>query len=208
VLGAVRDAAARHGLWDPSGLARPCRGTCRWPAREPRLRDRRSGAIRAVMTRSTSSMSTSHGESWRESPAYAPGSVRVAETPLGPLGLSVCYDLRFRIFTGADGSGATMLSVPAAFTVPTGRHIGTFSCGHERLRRACSWWPPRRSGAMRWSGDLGHSLLIDPWGRFCSTWGEARPRLCEIDIAAVDQVRSRLPAIHHRRPIAEPELAG
>ena len=63
------------------------------------------------------------GESWRESSAYAPGdALFVVDTPVGLLGLSLCYDVRFpALYQSLSGAGATVLAVPAAFTVPTGQ---------------------------------------------------------------------------------------
>jgi predicted amidohydrolase len=151
------------------------------------------------------------GESWRESAAYAPGERSVvADTPAGPLGLSVCYDLRFPdLYRTLTDAGATILAVPAAFTVPTGEahwHIllraraieaGAFVVAaaqvgeHEDGRRT-----------------YGHSLVVDPWGRVLLDMGE-EPGVgfADLDLAEVDRVRSRLPAIRHRRPIAPPEAA-
>jgi predicted amidohydrolase len=151
------------------------------------------------------------GESWRESAAYAPGErTVVAETPAGLLGLSVCYDLRFPdLYRTLTDAGSTILAVPAAFTVPTGEahwHIllraraieaGAFVVAaaqvgeHEDGRRT-----------------YGHSLVVDPWGRVLLDMGE-EPGVgfADLDLAEVDRVRSRLPAIRHRRPIAAPEAA-
>ncbi|WP_421020851.1 nitrilase-related carbon-nitrogen hydrolase, partial [Klebsiella pneumoniae] len=62
------------------------------------------------------------GESWRESASYAPGEgAVVVQTPVGALGLSICYDLRFAdLYRALSNAGATVLAVPAAFTRPTG----------------------------------------------------------------------------------------
>jgi predicted amidohydrolase len=117
------------------------------------------------------------GESWRDSAAYAPGTQpMVAETPAGRLGLSICYDLRFPdLYRTLSDFGATLLAVPAAFTVPTGQahwHVllraraieaGAFviaaaQCGrHEdgRETMAIRWW----------------SI---PGGACCSTWAARR----------------------------------
>jgi predicted amidohydrolase len=151
------------------------------------------------------------GESWRESAAYAPGERSVlADTPAGLLGLSVCYDLRFPdLYRTLTDAGATILAVPAAFTVPTGEahwHIllraraieaGAFVVAaaqvgeHEDGRRT-----------------YGHSLVVDPWGRVLLDMGEdPGVGFADLDLAQVDEVRGRLPAIRHRRPIAAPETA-
>ena len=148
------------------------------------------------------------GESWRESNVYSPGqgAVLVNGTPVGKLGLTICYDLRFpMLFARLAESDADVISVPAAFTVPTGRahwHIllraraieaGVFvvaaaQCGrHEDGRQT-----------------FGHSLVIDPWGEVLLDM-EDKPGVgfADIDLKRISDVRSRIPALNHRRPIPE-----
>jgi predicted amidohydrolase len=152
------------------------------------------------------------GESWRESASYAGGEAAVAvDTPLGRLGMSICYDIRFPdLYRALTGAGATILSIPAAFTVPTGRahwHIllraraieaGVFVVAAAQVGR-------HEDGRET----FGHSLVVDPWGEVLLDMGDG-PGLgfAEIDPAQVDEVRSRLPAIRHRRPIPDPEPAN
>ncbi|HWT13678.1 MAG TPA: carbon-nitrogen hydrolase family protein [Allosphingosinicella sp.] len=150
------------------------------------------------------------GESWRESAAYGGGDRAVlVETPLGPLGLSICYDLRFAdLYTILSNHGATSFSIPAAFTVPTGEahwHVllraraieaGAFVVAAAQVGR-------HEDGRSTY----GHSLVVDPWGRVVLDMGGERPGLgfAELDLGLVDEVRERLPAIWHRRPIPAPE---
>ena len=152
------------------------------------------------------------GESWRESAAYAPGSKPVVvDTPLGRLGLSICYDIRFPgLYQSLTEAGATLLSVPAAFTVPTGAahwHLllraraveaGVFLIAAAQAGR-------HQDGRVTY----GHSLVVGPWGEVLLDMGEV-PGLgfAEIDPGQVDEVRSRLPAIRHRRPIPPVEVAS
>ena len=150
------------------------------------------------------------GESWRESAAYERGGrAVVVETPVGELGLSICYDLRFAgLYQALSNEGATILAVPAAFTVPTGEahwHVllraraieaGAFVVAAAQVGR-------HEDGRVTY----GHSLVVDPWGRILLDMGGEAPGLgfAEIDQAAVEEVRRRLPAIWHRRPIPHPE---
>ena len=151
------------------------------------------------------------GESWRESAAYAPGErVVAAESPAGLLGLTVCYDLRFPdLYRTLTDAGATILSVPAAFTVPTGEahwHIllraraieaGAFVVAAAQVGR-------HEDGRETY----GHSLAIDPWGRVLLDMGtDQGVGFADLDLGEVDAVRSRLPAIRHRRPIPAAELS-
>lgn len=150
------------------------------------------------------------GESWRESAAYERGArAMVVDTPVGELGLSICYDLRFAgLYQALSNEGATILAVPAAFTVPTGEahwHIllraraieaGAFVVAAAQVGR-------HEDGRVTY----GHSLVVDPWGKVLLDMGGDAPGLgfAEIDQAAVEEVRRRLPAIWHRRPIPHPQ---
>jgi predicted amidohydrolase len=211
VLAAVCKAAAEHGIWVHLGSL-----ALSGERGDGRLVNRgflidADGAVRARYDKMhLFDVDLPTGESWRESAAYAPGDGPVvAESPVGRLGLSICYDMRFPdLYRTLTGAGATILSVPAAFTVPTGMahwHIllraraieaGVFvvaaaQCGkHEDGRET-----------------YGHSLVVGPWGEVLLDMGEA-PGLgfADIELAEVDQVRSRLPAIRHRRPIGEAAL--
>ena len=79
------------------------------------------------------------GESWRESAAYEPGKDSViAPTPIGPLGLSICYDLRFpALYQALSAAGAEVLAVPAAFTVPTGQAHWHLLLRARAIENAC-----------------------------------------------------------------------
>ena len=150
------------------------------------------------------------GESWRESAAYRGGSrAVVAETPVGPLGLSICYDLRFPdLYAALTNHGATALAIPAAFTAPTGEahwHVlmraraieaGVFVIAAAQVGR-------HADGRVTY----GHSLVVDPWGKVLLDMGgeETGVGFAEIDLDQVEEVRARLPALLHRRPIPRPE---
>jgi|SRR5215210_1698992 len=148
------------------------------------------------------------GESWRESNTYSPGkgAVVVNETPVGKLGLTICYDLRFpELFTRLAEADADLISVPAAFTVPTGRahwHVllraraieaGLFVVAAAQVGR-------HEDGRQT----FGHSLVVDPWGEVLLDMGEERGvGFADIDLARISDVRSRIPALSHRRAIPE-----
>jgi predicted amidohydrolase len=148
------------------------------------------------------------GESWRESNTYSPGKgvVLVNGTPVGKLGLTICYDLRFPgLFARLAEANADLISVPAAFTVPTGKahwHVllraraieaGLFVVAAAQVGR-------HEDGRQT----FGHSLVIDPWGEVLLDMGEERGLgYAEIDLARISDVRSRIPALSHRRPIPE-----
>lgn len=145
------------------------------------------------------------GESWRESNAYEAGSgSAIVGTPLGSLGLSICYDLRFpALYQALSGAGATLLSIPAAFTVPTGEAHWHVLLRARAIENACwvvaaAQWGSHEDGRKTY----GHSLVVDPWGRVVLDMGEgAGVGFAEIDPAIVPDVRSRIPVLSHRRPI-------
>jgi predicted amidohydrolase len=151
------------------------------------------------------------GESWRESASYAGGEKPViAETPFGRLGMTICYDLRFPdLYRALTGAGASILSVPAAFTVPTGEAHWHILLRARAIEAGVFVVAAAQAGRHEDGRETyGHSLVVGPWGEILLDMG-AEPGLgfADIDLALVDEVRSRLPAIRHRRPIAEPELA-
>jgi predicted amidohydrolase len=147
-----------------------------------------------------------NGESWRESAIYEGGDrpVLVRGTPVGDLGLTICYDLRFpALFERLSEAGAQVITVPAAFTVPTGK------AHWEILLRARAIEAGLFIVAAAQSGDhedgrktYGHSMVVDPWGEVLLDAGEENGvHFADIDLARIDEVRSRVPALRHRRPI-------
>jgi predicted amidohydrolase len=146
------------------------------------------------------------GESWRESNTYRHGqeAVVVTGTPVGTLGLAICYDLRFpALFARLTEASADVIAVPAAFTVPTGK------AHWEVLLRARAIEAGLFIVAAAQSGHhedgrttYGHSLIVDPWGEVLLDMGDgAGVKVAEIDLSRITDVRSRVPAISHRRPI-------
>lgn len=214
VLAAVRAAAAEAGIWVHLGSL-----ALRSDNGGDKLVNRgfvvdAEGAVRARYDKMhLFDVDLPTGESWRESASYQGGERPVlVETPLGPLGLSICYDLRFAgLYARLSDAGATLFSIPAAFTVPTGQahwHVlmraraieaGAFVVAAAQVGR-------HADGRETY----GHSLVVDPWGHVLLDMGGDGPGLgfAELDLDSVDEVRSRLPAIRHRRPIPEPERAG
>lgn len=145
------------------------------------------------------------GESWRESAAYEPGKDSViAPTPIGPLGLSICYDLRFpALYQALSAAGAEVLAVPAAFTVPTGQAHWHLLLRARAIENACWVVAAAQSGQHEDGRETyGHSLVIDPWGRVVLDMeGNEGLGYAEIDPAILPDVRARVPVLAHRRSI-------
>ena len=146
------------------------------------------------------------GESWRESAMYAAGSeaVVVADTPVGRLGLAICYDLRFpALFERLSEAGADVIAVPAAFTVPTGQAHWSVLL-RARAIEAAAYVVAAAQGGLHEDerATYGHSLVADPWGEVIVELDD-RPQLAfaEIDLARIGEVRARIPVLRHRRSI-------
>ena len=210
VLAAVRQAAREAGIWVHLGsLALLSEMGEKLLNRGVVIDD--AGEIRATYDKiHLFDVDLPTGESWRESAAYERGGrAVVVETPAGALGLSICYDLRFAaLYQALSNEGANILSVPAAFTVPTGEahwHV----LMRARAIEAGAWVVAAAQVGRHEDGrtTYGHSLVVDPWGKVVLDMGGGAPGVgfAEIDQAMVDEVRRRLPAIWHRRPIPQPE---
>ena len=206
VLAAAREAAARHGLWVHLGSL-PLKeegGDGRWVNRSFVIDGK--GEIRARYDKiHLFDVDLATGESWRESAVYRPGEKVVAvETPWGRMGLSVCYDLRFPdLYRALTNAGATMLLVPAAFTVPTGEAHWHVLLRARAIEAGCFVIAPAQTGRHDDGRETyGHSLVIDPWGEVLLDMGEqAGLALADIDLSRVEDVRGRVPAIANRRNI-------
>lgn len=143
------------------------------------------------------------GQTYRESAAVAPGKdVVLAETPLGRIGLSVCYDLRFpELYRALSAQGAVLLTVPSAFTLLTGKDHWEVLLRARAIENQAYVLAPAQGG--RHPGDrltYGHALVADPWGLVvaCASDGEGLA-VAEMDLGLLERVRTRLPALRHRR---------
>jgi len=147
------------------------------------------------------------GESWRESAVYAPGEhAALAGTPWGGIGLSVCYDLRFAaLYRALSDGGATILTVPAAFTVPTGKAHWHLLLRARAVESACFVIAAAQYGSHEDGRETyGHSLVVDPWGEVLLDMGEgAGLGFADLDPARIEDVRARVPVLRHRRPIPD-----
>ena len=149
------------------------------------------------------------GESWRESAMYEAGhgAVVVPGTPVGKLGLTICYDLRFpELFQRLSDAGADLISVPAAFTVPTGRAHWQVLLRARAIEAELFVVAAAQAGHHEDGRETyGHSLVADPWGEVLLEMdGDPGLAFAEIDLGRIADVRSRIPVHQHRRAIAPP----
>ncbi|MCE9520985.1 MAG: carbon-nitrogen hydrolase family protein [Alphaproteobacteria bacterium] len=145
-----------------------------------------------------------NGEVYRESRNYRPGeNAVVAALPWGKLGMSVCYDLRFpQLYRALAKSGASFLTIPAAFTHTTGQAHWHVLQRARAIETGCFVIAPAQGGKHE-NGRLtfGHSLIIDPWGKILAEAGDEPGFItADIDPAKVAEARTRVPALTHDRP--------
>ncbi len=204
VLARVRRAAAAAGIWVHLGSLIVRREDDRWVNRGYMIDG--EGHIRARYDKlHLFDVDLPTGERWRESTIYASGeTANLVDTPVGAVGLAICYDMRFPdLFRTLSDAGAELLSVPAAFTRPTGA-----AHWHVLLRaraiEAASWVIAAGQTGCHEDGreTYGHSLVIDPWGEIVLDMGEnVGLGFADIDPARIADARARIPALRHRRPI-------
>lgn len=145
------------------------------------------------------------GERYQESRSIAPGAASpvVVDTPVGRLGLAVCYDLRFpELFRALLDQGATVFSVPAAFTATTGALHWHCLLKARAVENQCFVLAAGQVGSHAGGrSTYGHSLAYGPWGDLLCDAGPLAPgvALAELDPEALSAVRARFPALQHRR---------
>lgn len=144
------------------------------------------------------------GEHYRESDTVAPGEAAIlVDTPFGGLGLTICYDMRFgALYRDLAKAGAGIITVPAAFTVPTGQAHWHSLLRARAIESGCFIIAPAQCGTHAGGRrTFGHSVIIDPWGAILA---EARdtPTIiyAELNLADIGRVRQMLPSLHHDRP--------
>jgi predicted amidohydrolase len=206
VLAACREAAATKGIWLHLGSLAVRAEDGKIANRGFVIDDR--GEIRARYDKiHLFDVDLPTGESWRESAVYRGGSeaVIVDNTPVGRLGLTICYDVRFPgLFAALAEAGADVISVPAAFTVPTGRAHWEVLLRARAIEAGVFVVAAAQCGAHEDGRQTyGHSLVVDPWGEVLLDMEEGTAvATADIDLDRIAQVRGRIPALNHRRPIA------
>ncbi|WP_426267510.1 carbon-nitrogen hydrolase family protein [Sphingomonas sp. LHG3443-2] len=205
VLAGVQEAAAREGIWVHLGSLAI--------RREDGLLANRAfvidpaGAIRASYDKlHLFDVDLPTGESWRESASYAAGegTVVVEGTPVGRLGLTICYDIRFpALFAALAEAGADTIAVPAAFTVPTGKAHWEILLRARAIEAGLFVVAAAQAGQHEDGRETyGHSLVAGPWGELLLQM-DGLPGLgfADLDLARIGEVRGRVPALSHRRAI-------
>jgi predicted amidohydrolase len=152
------------------------------------------------------------GEVYRESARFRPGDRAVTAEIAGvTLGLTICYDMRFPgLYRDLAKAGAQVLTVPSAFTVPTGRAHWQVLLRARAIETGCFVLAPAQGGAHsaaqgRVRETWGHSLAVSPWGEVLGEAGtDPGVTMVDIDPAEVARARARVPSLGHDRAYAGP----
>ncbi|HME39531.1 MAG TPA: carbon-nitrogen hydrolase family protein [Steroidobacteraceae bacterium] len=150
-------------------------------------------------------------EQYRESTHVMPGREPViADTPVGRLGLSVCYDMRFpELYRELVSRGAEWLAMPAAFTVPTGRAHWETLLRARAIENLCYVVAPAQTGTHTSGRETyGDSLIVDYWGKVLSRLAKGAGVItADIDLVQEAETRARFPALDNRR-LGRPTLTA
>jgi len=202
----LSSAAAKHGLWIISGsmplvspeiAAERVYGAC--PVYD--AKGEVQGLYRKIHLFDVDLVDNQ--ESYRESNSMYPGDeVVTVDTPVGRVGLTICYDLRFpEMFRQLVDAGATVFTVPAAFTATTGKaHWHTLLRARAIENLAYVIAPGQYGLHPDDRSTFGHSLICDPWGRILAEQAEGNCVVAaDIDPALPARLRSEFPALSNRR---------
>jgi predicted amidohydrolase len=153
-----------------------------------------------------------NGESYRESNSYQPGdTASLADLPWGRLGLTICYDMRFpSLYRALAESGASFLTMPSAFTKPTGEAHWHVLLRSRAIENGAFVFAAAQGGVHESKRvTYGHSLIIDPWGEILAEGGiDPGVIVAKIDPAKVNDARGKIPSLQHGRRFSVPEASS
>ncbi|RYH10840.1 carbon-nitrogen hydrolase family protein [Tropicimonas sp. IMCC6043] len=212
-LAGLREAAALHGIWlligslalqtdDPDGRF----------ANRSFLIDPSGGIVARYDKIHMFDVEVSETETYRESAGFRPGAEAVlAETPIGRIGMTVCYDIRFpQLYRRLAQAGAEILTIPAAFSPVTGAahwepllRARAIECGAYVLAPAQTGTHAASRGRAR--NTHGHAMAVSPWGEVLADAGtDTGITLVDLNLQAVARARARVPSLAHDRPFGGP----
>jgi predicted amidohydrolase len=157
-------------------------------------------------------VSLPNGEDYRESATIRPGEIAVvAPTPWGGLGLTICYDVRFSyLHRSLAQAGASLIAVPAAFTVPTGEAHWEVLLRARAIETGAFVLAPAQGG-LHEDGrrTWGHSIVIGPWGEVIARLDHDEPGIlmANLDLEAVVRARASIPSLTHDRSYGNPKAS-
>ena len=207
-LAALRDEAGKLGIWLLIGSLALLTGDedGRFANRSFLIRPDASIAARYDKIHMFD-VNVSETEVYRESAAFRPGSQAViAQTPFAPIGMTVCYDVRFAtLYRKLAQGGAQIITVPAAFNHITGAAHWETLLRARAIENGAFVLAPAQTGFHAEAGGkgrrtYGHSLAIAPWGEVLADGGtDPGVTLVDIDLTEVADARRRVPSLQHDR---------
>ena len=212
-LAALRDEAGKLGVWLLIGSLALLTGDedGRFANRSFLIRPDASIAARYDKIHMFD-VNVSETEVYRESAAFRPGSQAViAQTPFAPIGMTVCYDVRFAtLYRKLAQGGAQIITVPAAFNHITGAAHWETLLRARAIENGAFVLAPAQTGFHAEAGGkgrrtYGHSLAIAPWGEVLADGGtDPGVTLVDIDLTQVTDARGRVPSLQHDRGFDAP----
>ena len=169
-----------------------------------------TGAVRATYDKiHMFDVDLPNGDRYRESFLYAPGDrAVVAASPWGGVGLTVCYDVRFpALYRALARAGAAIITVPAAFTVPTGEAHWETLLRARAIETGCFVLAPAQGGRHEdGRATWGRSTAVDPWGRIIARADHDEPcvTMVDLDLDEVARARGAIPALANERAFEGP----
>jgi predicted amidohydrolase len=208
VVRGLRDLAVELGVWIDVGSALVRREDGKAANRQAVIDP--SGAIVATYDKlHMFDVDLPTGETARESATYEPGErATVVQTPLGAFGLTICYDMRFPALHRALAlGGAQVLTVPAAFTRPTGEAHWDILLRARAIETGSFVIAAAQGGFHEdGRGTWGRSIVVGPWGEVIGKLDHDEPGvlIADLDLAAVDKARAAIPALKNAREFTGP----
>lgn len=202
-LAACRELAASHRLWIHNGSI-PVQDTGQpLPVNRTHL-IAPDGTIAAKYDKiHLFDISLNEAKQVLESKRYAGGAEStLAQTPWGPMGLSICYDIRFpHLYRDYAKAGARIMFIPAAFTKPTGHAHWEVLLRARAIENGCYIVAAAQTGNHDDGRETyGHSMVVHPWGDVLMDLGEAvQGQLIEIDLSESDAARRQIPSLVNER---------
>jgi predicted amidohydrolase len=204
-LKAYRALAKELGIWLHIGSL-AVRGAAERAANRGFLIDPRGDVIARYDKIHMFDVNLPNGETYRESANYQPGEDAViADLPWGRLGMTICYDMRFpALYRALAEAGASFLSMPAAFTKPTGEAHWHVLLRARAIENGAFVFAAAQGGVHESKRvTYGHSLIVDPWGQILAEGGlEPGVITALIDPAKVRDARGKVPSLQHGRRFA------
>lgn len=204
-LNRLRDGAAKSGVWVLVGsIVAQSEDTPGKLANRSFLIDADGNIAGSYDKMHLFDVDVGTGDVYRESDTYRPGTQTcIAETPWGPFGMTVCYDMRFpHLYRDLARAGAVMLSAPSAFTRPTGEAHWHVLLRARAIECGAFVFAPAQTGDHAGGRKTyGHSLAVGPWGEVLADGGTNRGvTFVDIDPARSLEARKRIPSLQHDRP--------